>query len=615
MRAAFALPLYRACGREPRRLAGGDARLFRQQQGRRLPDVELGALSRRARAGRRVSRARRASCACSTAAAAPSAAAAGRATRRSSRSRPAASRGGLRVTEQGEIIASKYSDPELGRRNLETLVAATLEASLARRRAARRARARATTRRWTRCPRMRSRAYRALVYETPDFVGVLPRVDADRRDRRAQHRQPAGVAHGVDADRGPARDPVGVQLGPVPADAARLVRLRHRPSTAGSTCRDRDGAARCCAEMHARWPFFRSVLSNMAMVLAKTDLAIASRYAELVPDAGGARRDLRPHRDEHAPHGARTCSRSRGSTALLDDNPTLARSIRNRFPYLDPLNHLQVELLRRYRAGADRRADAARDPPDDQRARRRPAQQRLELSRSRAAAAPSGRSSVLRQARGLAQATNGTMPSQDDVRPGAHAKPLHADPMRILLSNDDGYFAPGLEHLAAALAPHAELTVVAPERDRSGASNSLTLDRPLTVRRAPNGFLFVNGTPTDCVHLAVTGLLDELPDMVISGINLGAEHGRRHDLLGHGRRGHRRLPARHSVDRDLACVEDGRAFRDRGAGRARARSSATARQPRGRVAAQRQRARHRRATTLQRLSRSRGSAAGTRPRT
>jgi 5'-nucleotidase len=97
--------------------------------------------------------------------------------------------------------------------------------------------------------------------------------------------------------------------------------------------------------------------------------------------------------------------------------------------------------------------------------------------------------------------------------------------MRILLSNDDGYFAPGLERLAAALTPHAEITVVAPERDRSGSSNSLTLDRPLTVRRAPNGFLFVNGTPTDCVHLAVTGLLDYLPDMVISGINHGANMG------------------------------------------------------------------------------------------
>src|SRR6266550_6507231 len=97
--------------------------------------------------------------------------------------------------------------------------------------------------------------------------------------------------------------------------------------------------------------------------------------------------------------------------------------------------------------------------------------------------------------------------------------------MRILLSNDDGYFAPGIAILAETLSPLASVTVVAPERDRSGASNSLTLDRPLTVRTAPNGFRFVNGTPTDCVHLAVTGLLDALPDMVISGINFGPNMG------------------------------------------------------------------------------------------
>jgi 5'-nucleotidase len=97
--------------------------------------------------------------------------------------------------------------------------------------------------------------------------------------------------------------------------------------------------------------------------------------------------------------------------------------------------------------------------------------------------------------------------------------------MRILLSNDDGYFAPGLAHLADALGDLGDVVVVAPERDRSGASNSLTLDRPLAVRRSANGFLFVNGTPTDCVHLAVTGLLEELPDLVVSGINLGANMG------------------------------------------------------------------------------------------
>jgi 5'-nucleotidase len=97
--------------------------------------------------------------------------------------------------------------------------------------------------------------------------------------------------------------------------------------------------------------------------------------------------------------------------------------------------------------------------------------------------------------------------------------------MRILLSNDDGYFAPGLACLARALGEVGEITVVAPERDRSGASNSLTLDRPLMVRRASNGFLYVNGTPTDCVHLAVTGLLGHTPDLVVSGINHGANMG------------------------------------------------------------------------------------------
>lgn len=97
--------------------------------------------------------------------------------------------------------------------------------------------------------------------------------------------------------------------------------------------------------------------------------------------------------------------------------------------------------------------------------------------------------------------------------------------MRILISNDDGYFSPGITLLAEMLAPLAEITVVAPERDRSGSSNSLTLDRPLTVRKAQNGFFFVNGTPTDCVHIAVTGLLPQLPDIVISGINYGANVG------------------------------------------------------------------------------------------
>jgi len=97
--------------------------------------------------------------------------------------------------------------------------------------------------------------------------------------------------------------------------------------------------------------------------------------------------------------------------------------------------------------------------------------------------------------------------------------------MRILLSNDDGYFASGLAALYESLSGLGEIVVVAPEQNCSGASNSLTLDRPLFLKKAGSGFHFVNGTPTDCVHLAVTGMLDDLPDIIVSGINHGANMG------------------------------------------------------------------------------------------
>ena len=97
--------------------------------------------------------------------------------------------------------------------------------------------------------------------------------------------------------------------------------------------------------------------------------------------------------------------------------------------------------------------------------------------------------------------------------------------MRILISNDDGYLAPGIQALADALAAVADILVVAPDSNRSGASNSLSLDRPLSVTKAANGFHFVNGTPTDCVHIALTALMDEPPDLVVSGINNGQNMG------------------------------------------------------------------------------------------
>ncbi len=97
--------------------------------------------------------------------------------------------------------------------------------------------------------------------------------------------------------------------------------------------------------------------------------------------------------------------------------------------------------------------------------------------------------------------------------------------MKILVSNDDGYLAPGVIALAEALAPLGEITVVSPDSNRSGSSNSLTLSRPLSVFQAQNGFYFINGTPSDCVHIALTGILTSKPDLIVSGINQGQNMG------------------------------------------------------------------------------------------
>ena len=263
---------------------------------------------------------------------------------------PGSVSGGLRITEQGEIIASKYSDPDLGRRNLETLVAATLEASMID-----------GERLEDRAPvfyeamdalsRHALAAYRDLVYRTPGFVEYF---------RAAT----------------PITELAGLNIGSRPASrtsSTRIEDLRAIPWVfSWGQCRlmlpgwygfglaietwldQHAGGAEqghaLLTEMHARWPFFRSMLSNMAMVLAKTDLAIASRYAELVPDVTLREPIFRRIASEHA-RTIRHVLAITGQATLLDDNPTLARSIRNRFPYLDPLNHLQVELLRRHRGG------------------------------------------------------------------------------------------------------------------------------------------------------------------------------------------------------------------------------------------------------------------------
>jgi len=254
--------------------------------------------------------------------------------------------GGLRITEQGEIIASKYSDPELGRRNLEALVAATMEASLVD---AEQIGDRAAVyhQALDELAVIALSAYRALVYDTPEFVAYF-----------------RGAT--------PIAEIAELNIGSRPASrtaSTRIEDLRAIPwvfswgqcrlmlpgwygfgSAVDGWVAQRTDGLTLLREMHEKWPFFRSVLSNMAMVLAKTDLAVASRYAELVSDAAVREPIFARIVAEHA-RTVRAFSAITWRTQLLEDNPTLARSIRNRFPYLDPLNHLQVELLRRYRAG------------------------------------------------------------------------------------------------------------------------------------------------------------------------------------------------------------------------------------------------------------------------
>ncbi len=258
--------------------------------------------------------------------------------------------GAIRITEQGEIIASKYSDAEVGRRNLETLVAATLEASLlpADRDDAAQAGFHATM---DELAALALAAYRSLVYDTVEFVPFF---------RAAT----------------PIAEIAELNIGSRPASrkpTPKIEDLRAIPwvfswsqcrvslpgwygfGTAVETWLDAAPSARAARldslrAMHARWPFFRSMLSNMSMVLAKTDLAIASRYADLVPDPA-QRAAIFPRLVAEHQRTVHCLLAVSGQQTLLDDNPTLARSIRNRFPYLDPLNHLQVELLRRHRAG------------------------------------------------------------------------------------------------------------------------------------------------------------------------------------------------------------------------------------------------------------------------
>jgi len=266
---------------------------------------------------------------------------------------PGTVRGQIRLTEQGEVIGSKYANPEIGRRNLETLVAATLEATLLQP-------TKSATKPFLQAADALSQssmaAYRRLVYETPGFTEYF-------------------------FDSTPIREIAELNIGSRPASrkaSQKIEDLRAIPwGFSWGQCRltlpgwygfgsaveefmSQDGAPSpknthkdklaLLQQMYKQWPFFKTLLSNMDMVMAKSDLALASRYSELVSDARLRKKiftaiELEWHRTTAA------LGMITGDKQRLAHNAALQRSIRHRFPYIDPLHHLQVELVRRHRAG------------------------------------------------------------------------------------------------------------------------------------------------------------------------------------------------------------------------------------------------------------------------
>jgi len=262
---------------------------------------------------------------------------------------PGTVRGQIRLTEQGEVIGSKYANPEIGRRNLETLVAATLEATLLK-----------PTKQATNAfldaaaqiSQTSMDAYRRLVYETPGFADYF-------------------------FDATPIREIAKLNIGSRPASrkaTQKIEDLRAIPwGFSWGQCRltlpgwfgfgsaveeflnhpkaaDKKSALALLQKMYKNWPFFRTLLSNMDMALAKSDLALASRYSELVPDAK-LRKKIFNAIEAEWNKTVDALNLVTGEKVRLANNPSLARSIRTRFPYIDPLHHLQIELVRRYRAG------------------------------------------------------------------------------------------------------------------------------------------------------------------------------------------------------------------------------------------------------------------------
>ncbi|MGZ8748814.1 MAG: phosphoenolpyruvate carboxylase, partial [Mycobacterium sp.] len=261
---------------------------------------------------------------------------------------PGAVNGSLRITEQGEVIAAKYAEPQIAHRNLETLLAATLEATLLDIEGLGDAAGPAYEVLDDLAARAQ-RAYSELVHDTPGFVEYfkestpVSEIGALNIGSRPTSRKPTTAISDLRA---------------IPWVLAWSQSRVMLPGWYGTGTafeqwmNEGDGRLEVLRDLYRRWPFFRTVLSNMAQVMAKSDMGLAAHYSELVSDEQLRRRVFDKIVAEHT-RTIRMHKLITGQDDLLADNPALARSVFNRFPYLEPLNHLQVELLRRYRSGDD----------------------------------------------------------------------------------------------------------------------------------------------------------------------------------------------------------------------------------------------------------------------
>jgi phosphoenolpyruvate carboxylase len=259
---------------------------------------------------------------------------------------PGTVNGQIRLTEQGEVIASKYAHPEIGRRNLETLVAATLEATLLH---PTKSAPKSFLDAASAISEASYAAYRKLVYETPGFTEYFFSATPIREIAELNiGSRPASrkASHAIEDLRA---IPWGFSWGQCRVALPGWCGFGSAiEAVLGNDPKQRKERLALLQRMHKQWPFFRALMSNLDMVIAKSDLGIAARYVELVEDKRLGRKIFALIRAEWQRTND-ALSLITGEKQRLASNPSLARSIEHRFPYLDPLNHLQVELMRRYR--------------------------------------------------------------------------------------------------------------------------------------------------------------------------------------------------------------------------------------------------------------------------